>query len=234
MDRDEKHSTVSVITAAGNHDIGHVGDRDVTDITREEAKANFLRYNNAFMGIDAQENYFTYEVNGYTFIVLGDEVIDGGAWDGMSMSDAQLAFLDAELAAATADGSPVFVLCHWPVDDTNGQETVYPDGEIDLAKQDIKTIMEKYENVFFISGHIHGGIKSEEAADFVDFSNVEQLNGVTYVSLPTIGIVNSFGYPWSGTGYQMEVYADKIIFRPRNFITNKWFTNAAYTIELVG
>lgn len=227
----DKYSPVPVITAAGNHDIGHVGDRDVTNISREEAKANFIRYNNEYMGMNNTENYYVTEINGYKFIVLGDDVINGGHWDAMDISPEQMAFLDRELASA--QGEPVFVCCHWPVDGMNGQEIVYPDSEIELDKNDIKSVMEKYENVFYISGHIHSGIKSTAAADICDFANVEQENGVTYVSLPTYGIVNSFGYPWSGTGIQMEVYEDHIIFRPRNFITNAWFTNAVYTIDLV-
>ena len=226
-----KYSPVPVITAAGNHDIGHAGDRDVTDISREQAKANFIKYNNEYMGTENTENYYATEINGYKFIVLGDDVIDGGHWDAMDISAEQMAFLDRELAAA--DGAPVFVCCHWAVDGTNGQDIIYPDSGINLTKNDIKSVMEKYENVFYISGHIHGGIKSTAAAEFTDMANVEQINGVTYVSLPTYGIVNSFGYPWSGTGIQMEVYEDQVIFRPRNFITNQWFTNAIYTIELV-
>ncbi len=225
-----KYSPVPVITAAGNHDIGHVGDRDVTNITREEAKANFIRYNNEYMGTENTENYYVTEVNGYKFIVLGDDVIDGGHWDAMDISPEQMEFLDRELASA--DGAPVFVVCHWPVDGKNGQEIVYPDSGIELSINDIKSVMEKYKNVFYISGHIHGGIKSTAAADFAGFSNVEQENGVTYVSLPTFGIINSFGYPWSGTGIQMEVYEDKVILRPRNMVTNAWFTNAVYTIDL--
>ncbi len=227
----EKYSPVPVITAAGNHDIGHVGDRDVTNITREEAKANFIRYNNEYMGMQNTENYYTTEINGYKFIVLGDDVIDGGHWDAMDMSPEQMAFLDRELASA--DGEPVFVICHWAVDGKNGQEIVYPDSGIELDRNDIKSVMEKYENVFYISGHIHGGIKSTLAAELAGFANVEQENGVTYVSLPTFGIINSFGYPWSGTGIQMEVYESKVIFRPRNLVTNAWFTNSVYTIDLV-
>lgn len=226
----EKYSPVPVITAAGNHDIGHVGDRDVTNITREEAKANFIRYNNEYMGIQNENTWYTTEVNGYKFIVLGDDVIDGGHWDAMDISPEQMEFLDRELASA--DGAPVFVICHWAVDGKNGQETVYPDSGIELDKNDIKSVMEKYKNVFYISGHIHGGIKSTLAADLAGFANVEQENGVTYVSLPTFGIINSFGYPWAGTGMQMEVYEDKVIFRPRNMVTNAWFTNAVYTIDL--
>lgn len=228
-----EYSPATVITAAGNHDIGHVGDKDMTDITREEAKANFIRLNNEYLGIEATNNYYSYEINGYTFIVLGDEVINGGHWDAMDLGAEQLNFLDSELARTTADGSPVFVVCHWPVDGINGQEITYPDSGIDLSINDIKSIMEKYSNVFYISGHIHGGIKSEAAADYVGFSNVEQHNGVTYVSLPTYGIVNSFGDPSPATGIQMEVYENKVIFRPRNFLTNKWYTNAVYTIDLV-
>ena len=226
----EKYSPVPVITAAGNHDIGHVGDRDVTNITREEAKANFIRYNNEYMNVQNENTWYTTEVNGYKFIVLGDDVIDGGHWDAMDISAQQMEFLDRELAAA--DGAPVFVICHWAVDGKNGQEIVYPDSGIELDRNDIKSVMEKYENVFYISGHIHGGIKSTAAAELAGFSNVEQENGVTYVSLPTFGIVNSFGYPWSATGMQMEVYESRVIFRPRNLVTNEWFTNAVYTIDL--
>lgn len=227
----EKYSAVPVITAAGNHDIGHVGDRDVTDITREEAKANFIRYNNKYMGIDSENTYYSYVLDGYKFIVIGDDVVDGGHWDAMDITAEQMAFIDRELASA--NGEPVFVVCHWPVDGINGQEIVYPDSGIELDKNDIKSVMEKYENVFYISGHIHGGIKSTLAADICEFANVEQVNGVTYVSLPTYGIVNSFGYPWSATGIQMEVYEDQVIFRPRNLVTNAWFTNAVYTIDIV-
>lgn len=228
----EKYSPVPVITIAGNHDIGHVGDRDVTDITREEALQNFIDYSNAYYGTDRTTNWFSMEINGYKFIMLGDDVIDGGHWDGMDISEEQMAFLDSELAEGTKDGLPVFVVCHWPVDGMNGQEIIYPDGEIELDKNDIKSIMEKYENVFYISGHIHGGIKSTLVDELFDLSNVEQANGVTYISLPTYGIINSFGLPQSGTGMQLEVYEDKVIVRPRNFITNKWFTNSAYTIDL--
>ena len=227
----EKYSPAPVITAAGNHDIGHVGDKDVTDISREEAKANFIRYNNEYMGTENTEIYYSTEINGYKFIVLGDDVINGGRWDGMDMSAEQLAFLDKELASA--NGEPVFVVCHWTIDGKNGQELIYPDGAIILERNNIKAIMEKYENVFYISGHAHGGIKSTVAADFCDMSSIEQENGVTYISLPSYGILNSYGYPLSCTGIQMEVYENQVIFRPRTFVTNLWFINAVYTIDLV-
>ncbi len=229
----KEYCPAPAVIAAGNHDIGHAGDRDVTDITREEAMANVIKYYNEYSGRDLTANYYSTEINGYKFIVIGDEVIDGGHWDGMDMSPEQMAFLDRELADGTKDCKPAFVVSHWPVDDINGEQTIWPDSGIDLEVNDIKSVMEKYDNVFYISGHMHAGIKSSAYAEKYGLSNAEQVNGVTYLNLPTYGIINMFGYPFSGTGAQLEVYADKVVFRPRNYITGKWFTNSVFTFELV-
>ena len=227
----KEYSPAPVISAAGNHDIGHAGDRDKTDITREEAKANFIKYNNEYMGTNHEDNYYSTTVNGYKFIILGDIVYDGGHWDGMDLGAEQLAFPDKELASA--DGKPVFVCSHWPIDDINGEQVIWPDSGIDLEDNPVKEIFEKYKNVFYISGHMHAGIKSKAVEKYYDLSNVEQVNGVTYINLPTYGIINMFGTPWSATGMQLEVYDNEVVIRLRNFMTNKWYTNAEYHFDLV-
>lgn len=229
----DEYAPVPVITAAGNHDIGHAGDRDKTDISREEAMANFIRYRNESMGRNDEVNYFSTEVNGFKFIVIGDEVIDGGHWDAVSMTQEQLDFIDRELAEGTKDGKPAFVLSHWPIDGINGEDIIWDGSGISQDEYDVKSILEKYENVFFISGHMHAGIKAKAIDDMYGLSNAEQVNGVTYLNLPTYGIINMFGTPWSGIGAQLEVYENEVVFRPRNFITNKWFVNAEYHFELV-
>ena len=229
----EEYCPCEYITVAGNHDIGHVGDRDVTDITREQAMENMITYRNRYMGRDDTTNYFSMEINGYKFIVLGDEVIDGGHWDAISMSDEQLEFLDRELASGTEEGKPVFVCCHWPIKEINGEDMIWPDSGIDPEEYNVSAIMEKYSNVFYISGHMHAGIKATEIQERYGISSVEQVNGVTYINLPTYGIVNMFGSPWSGSGMQLEVYDNEVIIRPRNFILNWWYNNSVYTIDLV-
>lgn len=228
-----KNATVPVIPVAGNHDIGHAGDRDVTDISREEALANFIGYRNEYMGRNDSVNYFSTEINGFKFIILGDEVIDGGHWDGISMSAEQLDFLDSELADGTKGGKPVFVFCHWPIKGINGESTIYPDSGIDPDEYDVKGIMEKYRNVYYISGHMHAGIRAKTAADMFSLCCAEQVNGVTYINLPTYGLVNMFGLPCPGIGAQIEVYKNEVVFRPRNFITNKWITSAEYHFDLL-
>lgn len=229
----DKYAPAPVITAAGNHDIGHAGDRDKTTISREEAMANFIRYRNESMGRNDEVNYFSTEVNGFKFIVIGDEVIDGGHWDAISMTQEQLDFIDRELADGTKDGKPAFVLSHWPIDGINGEDIIWDGSGIAQDEYDVKSILEKYDNVFFISGHMHAGIKAKAIDDMYGLSNAEQVNGVTYLNLPTYGIINMFGTPWSAIGAQLEVYEDEVVFRPRNFVTNKWFVNAEYHFDLV-
>ena len=228
------YSPCTVINAAGNHDIGHAGDRDVTDISREEAMANFIRYNNEYMGMNNTSTYYSTVVNGYKFIVLGDEVIDGGHWDAVTMTQEQLDFLDAELEDGTKDGLPAFVCCHWPFDGINGEDTIWDGSGIQPEDFEYKAkeIMEKYDNVFYLSGHMHGGIRSVEVGKMYDMPLCEQVNGVTYVSLPTFGIVNQYGITWSGLGIQLEVYENKVLFRPVNYLTGNWYTNSAYSFDL--
>ncbi len=229
----KEYSPAPVLSVAGNHDIGHVGDRGVTDISREEALANFIRYRNQYMGTDSDVNYCSVEIKGYRFIILGDEVIDGGHWDEITMSPEQLEFLDAQLAEGTKDGKPVFVCCHWPIDHINGEDTIWDGSCIPGDKYAVKEILEKYKNVFYISGHMHAGIKSTLVEEKYGLSNAEQVNGVTYLNLPTFGILNMFGLTHSGTGAQLEVYKDKVIFRPVNYLTGNWYTNSAHTFEIV-
>lgn len=228
----KKYSGVSVITTAGNHDIGHADSGDDAGAARKKALANFIRYSNDYYGTKNKRNYYSMSVNGYKFIVLGDEVIDGGHWDGVDLSKKQLRFLKKELAEGTKNGKPVFVCCHWPVDGINGQELIYPDSGIDLSVNNIKSVMEKYENVFYISGHMHSGVKSFSSGKLTGLESVEKVNGVTYISLPSFGLFNRYGVVIPGTGMQMEVYEDEIIIRSRNLVTNKWYTNSAYRVEL--
>lgn len=228
----KQYSPAQAIIAAGNHDIGHVGDKGVTNISREEAKQNVIKYYNEYSNQNLTTNYYSLYVNGYKFIVLGDDVLYGGSWDDIRFSQEQLDFLDRELAEGTKDGLPTFVLCHWGMSGINGENTVYEDTGIDPAEFDVKGIMEKYKNVYYISGHMHSGFKSKFIEKTFGLSNAEQVNGVTYLNLPSFGFLNTYGYPWPGTGAQLEVYEDKVVFRPRNYLTEKWFENCEYTFEL--
>lgn len=218
-----------LFTATGNHDIGHVRD---SGLTQDEARENFCELTNKYLKTDIDKIYYSKEICGYKFIALSDEAQK--SWDHPEISDAQLAFLDSELAEGTKDGKPVFVVCHWPINGTNGQETVWDDGGMDDCSDAVKTVLEKYsgKNIFYISGHLHEGISGETVQDLFSVYNVEEQNGIFYVNLPAYGSVNRYGIPWSGTGFQMEVYEDEVIFRARNYVTEKWYANREYAVNL--
>ncbi len=217
----------TLIAAAGNHDIGHV-----EEVTQGDARAYLMKYYNEFMGTAFDKIYYSYEVNGFKFIVLSDESDD--SWDFPEISDEQIAFLDTQLSEGTKDGKPVFVCCHWPLQGNNGQEIIWEDGCMDpLYGDKIRATLEKYKNVFYLSGHVHTGVNGTFIKEAFGFNYVETTNGVTYVNLPTYGLVNRYGIPWPCTGVMMEVYDNEILFRPRNFVDGLWYTQYEMSVGLV-
>ena len=46
-------------------------------------------------------------------------------------------------------------------------------------------------------------------------------------------IVNRYGVPWGGMGFQMEVYEDEVLFRARNYFTAKWYPVYDHSVPLV-
>lgn len=204
------------IITAGNHDIGH------SDYTNTQARNMHIEYYNRYTSSENKNIYYVKKVNGYSFIVICDESEEG--WDDCCFSKKQLDFLDKELKKATKKGKPAFVICHWPLERTNGQTAVYPDSSVegDYAEK-LRDILEKYKNIFFISGHMHQGINGELFTKVFGFSDVETIHSVTYVNVPAYGTVNRYGIPWNGTGFQMEVYEDEVVFRGRNYVGSKWY-----------
>ncbi len=224
----EKNSAAYWVTAMGNHDVGHV-----EDTTQEGARQRFVDlYNNLNpSGEQIDKAYYKLDVNGYRFVVLCDDGDD--TWDCPDMSTEQLQFLDDSLAEAADRGLPMFVVCHVPVEGVNGQDVIWPDGGLDDNSDAVQAILEKYENVFFISGHVHTGINGPLVETVFGFSCVETINGVNYVNLPTYMIINRYGVPWGGMGFQMEVYDDEVLFRARNYGSSKWYPVYDHSVPLV-
>ncbi len=216
------------VIAMGNHDVGHVD-----DTTQEGARQRFVDLYNSYnpSGLEIEKAYYKMDINGYRFVILCDDGDD--TWDEPDISDEQVQFLDEALAEAADRGLPMFVISHVPVDGVNGMDIVWPDNGLGEKNDEIQAILEKYENVFFISGHVHTGINGPLVEEVFGFSCVETINGVNYINLPTYMIVNRYGVPWGGMGFQMEVYDDEVIFRARNYATAKWYPVYDHVVPLV-
>lgn len=159
--------------------------------------------------------YYSYDVNGYTFIVLCTEK---AVLEKAYISKEQIEFFDKELARAAKDGKPCFVMCHQPFAFTHGLPEVWKTGDMGEQNDEVRAVMEKYRNVFFINGHLHGGV-----CRYVE-EVLNKENNVVSISIPGYRKENNFGQVDAGAGYICEVYDDKVLFRARNFLTGRYMT----------
>ncbi len=191
----------NILLASGNHDI-----RVVYDLRTEQ----IIEKTNSFLGTEIDKPYYSYDINGYTFIVMGS---DGQLFEKAVISDEQLAFLDSELARATQDGKPAFVMCHQPLENTHGLPEVWKNGGIGEQSEQVREILVKYKNVFFLNGHLHDGVY-ERSLEVLD-----EENGVYSVNLPAFGKENDYGeFLQPGLGTYFEVYDNEVVFTARDFV----------------
>lgn len=220
------------IVILGNHDTWISYD---TPHDYSEALNNYLTYSNAIMGTDHTAPYFTYDVNGYSFIVLAQEDTSVSA----TVSDWQLSWLERELASAAAKSGnkPIFVLMHQPMNYTHAVgDNIESNGFDDNAvSEKLRAILDRYENVFYFSGHQHYGLNDGKDAfsNPPGFKTVEQVGkNITSVNFPAFGRPSLVfgGDPLMGDGLIINIYADRVEFLGRNFITGAWidFSETVY------
>ena len=213
---DNAKLSCTVLPAMGNHD---------TWTAFDTAKSQIASRASRYTGKNIDKSYYSYDVNGYTFIVLGSETQNEKAY----ISQAQLSFLESELARATKDGKPAFVICHFPLKNTHGLPDVWRSGG-DIGEQSdaVKNILVKYKNVFYINGHLHTGIYS------ASLETLDTAKGVYSLNLPSYGQPNAKGtFLNAGLGVYMEVYDGEVIFTARNFMGSAGISGFEKTFTLV-
>lgn len=207
------------VVATGNHDIRLRAHSQVVE--------RFTSYYNDFTGSSIDELHYSMEINGYTFIVVGS---DEQSLEKQVLSDEQLQWIDQTLSEATADGKPVFVLCHQPLKDTHGLPELWNDGKTDSGyigdqNDELFEILNSYENVILISGHLHTG--------FGQYT-YEEVGNIHSVNLPAVGMQNADGdYLEFSIGYTVEVYDDEVLFRARDFGNGIYLPEYDITIPIV-
>lgn len=212
------------IMATGNH--------DVRLRLYKQSIARFCDFTNRLnenSGSDLKidDAHYSYEVNGYTFIVLGT---DRTEFEEAYIDDAQLEWLDTTLREKSGKGKPVFVILHQILKDTHGLPVTWGSGtnknagSVGEQSVYIKAILNRYTDVILITGHMHTGFGQYTYQKIGNFHSV---------NLPSITINNKDGdYNGPGIGYMMEVYSEKVVFRARDFDEGKYVPDYDITIEL--
>ncbi|MBR3817050.1 MAG: metallophosphoesterase [Clostridia bacterium] len=202
---DSQKAVKNLLVTMGNHD---------ARIFFKKSSRIVIKKTEEYLGINCNNKpFYSYDINGYTFIVLCTEK---RILEKAYISDEQIAFLDKELARATENGLPAFVMCHQPFAETHGLPEVWKTGDMGEQNDLVRAVMEKYRNVFFINGHLHGGIFEKIA------ETINEENGVYSISIPGYRKENNFGITDCGVGYYCEVYKDKVIFKARNFLKGEY------------
>ena len=220
------------IMCAGNHDI-----RLREYEQSSERFINFMnRYNDEENAVDSIR--YTYEVNGYTFIVMAS---DKSKFEDAFISDEQLQWLNLELKENARNGKPVFVICHFPLAEAHGLPGTWGSadsgsstgrlplytpkadydytGSIGESSNAVHEILSKYKNVFFITGHLHTafGVNTYQA--------INEENNVQGINVPSVSIKSKDGtYNAAGTGLYAEVTPDEVIFYARDFENGRYLT----------
>ena len=210
------------LTATGNHDIRMRIYKD--NIKRFTELTNGL---NEFSGSDLRVDslHYKYEINGYTFIVLGSDRTEfEEAW----FNDAQFEWLDESLAEAEKSGKPVFVVLHQPLKLTHGLPDTWGSpidsaGSVGKQSDRLFEVLNSHKKVVLITGHLHTG--------FGEYT-YEKIGNIDSINLPSLTIDNENGAcNDNGIGYMMEVYAGKVVFRARNFAKGVYMPEYDFTLK---
>lgn len=194
----------NILLTVGNHDVR---------ITYKRNQEIIMKKVREYLGIDNKgKTYYSYDINGYTFIVIGTEK---RVLEKAHITKEQMEFLDKELVRGTKDGKPAFVMCHQAFAFTHGLPEVWKTGDMGEQSDEVRAVMEKHKNVIFLNGHLHGGIYEKT------FEVLNKENNVCSLSVPGFRKENNFGVIDCGLGHYCEVYDDKVIFTARNFMVGK-------------
>lgn len=220
----------NIILAQGNHDTWTEDDK------YDLAKKYFIEYNEKISDRKIEHEYYSTKINGYSFIVLGSETDRTSAY----ISEEQLEWLETEMETASKDGLPIFVICHWPINQTHGlpetwgdDEPEPDDGGLGDQSADVEKILKKYKNVFMISGHLHNGVTNENQVDVYTYVSVESDGSFHSINLPPYMYATIRGRVSNGTGLIFEVYDNRVDIRTRSYSAGVWYTDYNYSIPLV-
>ena len=197
----------TVLPVMGNHDIGNgKGDYD-------KLQKRWYAYTEAFFGRQLQTPYYDTVINGCHFIVLGmqaQEVYE------MRMTDAQFRWLENVLHEAEDSGKPVFVFSHYPTGDATDADGNPTDRLTRMLAE-----YNREHDLFCFVGHTHMPMHLRWSFHTGD--------GFPQVYLPRLTeLGGESGYDVlddTGVGAQVEVYADRVLVRARDFYRGVWKTD---------
>ena len=225
-DRIANTGVKNFIASSGNHDIRL---RFYSDALEHFTTFTNALNENAGSDLRVDSMHYRYSVNGYEFVVLGSDKM---VFEESYFSDEQLEWFDATLKETSATGKPTFVVFHQVLKGTNNVENAWNSsvegaGSVGDQSDALQEIMNRYDNIILITGHLHQGF---------GVGTYELVGKIHSVNLPSVTIDNKDGDDAGnipGIGYMVEVYDDEVLFRARNFAKGEYMPDYDIKIDIV-
>ena len=131
----------------------------------------------------------------------------------MMISEAQFVWLETVLEQAAASGKPAFVFSHYPADDV-----IDEDGNPTRRLTELLASYNRSHDIFCFVGHTHMPLFL-----FWSFHDDEGFPEIYLPRLTDLGGENDRDLlPRTGDGLEIEVYANEVLVRGRDFYRGEW------------
>lgn len=185
--------------------------------------------------------YHDHWIGGYHFIFLGTEE---GLPSFCNLSDEQLRWLDRklgegvpdsrqpggqmelELGAAEPPDQPVFLFLHQPLKDTVAGSLESQEWYGVTQDKELRSILAKYPQTLLFTGHTHWELEVDNTMYPGNGETATMFNAASVAYLWT----NADEHKTGSQGFYVEVYADKVLVRGRDFTTGTWVEAAQYEV----
>ena len=134
----------------------------------------------------------------------------------------------------------IFLIYHYFINNTAGNANNLDNGAIPCTSGvtlRFKNIIESYSNLIFCNGHSHLRFNLQDLDPNANYYHEE--GKCYYVHVPSAsrprgdngsgGTTNIYG---GSEGYLVEVYANKVVFKPVDFIASEYLTKYNYTVNV--
>ncbi|MEK5469841.1 metallophosphoesterase [Paenibacillus sp. FSL R7-0210] len=185
--------------------------------------------------------YHDHWISGYHFIFLGTEE---GLPTFCSLSAEQLQWLDRKLGEHAPDKAksngqlqkdleqthlpdqPVFLFLHQPLKDTVAGSLESQEWYGVTQDQELRTILSRHPQTLLFTGHTHWELEVSNTMFPGNGQTATMFNAASVAYLWTDADEHKSG----SQGYYIEVYADKVLVRGRDFTTGTWIEAAQYEV----
>lgn len=134
--------------------------------------------------------------------------------------------LELESGAAALTERPIFLFLHQPLKDTVAGSLESQEWYGVTQDKELRSILAKYPQTLLFTGHTHWELEVDNTMHPGNGETATMFNAASVAYLWT----NADEHKTGSQGFYVEVYADKVLIRGRDFTTGSWIEAAQYEV----